>query len=199
MMAARGLHRVLIVSWFTWLWQHGAIQVYEQRRVRFSNIDGLERQDLAIAGEVWLDELVRAPWITREAIKLATHFVRYMRAPDPARMILREIESEVQLGREDMLKTLKQMRTYGAIETFTCDRADLRVSLHLSFLQRLRVLEVTARFGELAMQRGRNPRPWVEAERVTWVPEPDEAERSEAEAETSPPEGVVLAALTAAA
>lgn len=174
--------------------------MYEQRRVRFSTIDGLERQDLAIASEVWLDDLVRAPWITREAIKLATHFVRYMRAPDPERMILREIESEVQLGREDMLKTLKQMRTYGAIESFTCDRADLRVSLHLSFLQRLRVLEITARFAELAMQRGRNPRPWIETERVCWVPAPDQSESSLAsESEPAQLEGAELADLTAAA
>lgn len=173
--------------------------MYEQRRVRFSNIDGLERQDLAIAGEVWLEELARAPWITREAIKLATHFVRYMRAPDPERMILREIESEVQLGREDMLKTLKQMRTYGAIESFTCDRTDLRVALHLSFLQRLRVLEVTARFAELAMQRGRSPRPWIERERVRWVPAPSEAETTDVETETTIPEGTEQPSLVVAA
>jgi hypothetical protein len=152
------------------------MQVYEQRRVRFSNIDGLERQDLAIAGEVWLEEVGRAPWVSREAIRLATHFVRYMRSPDPDRMLLREIESEVQLGRDDMLKTLKQMRTYGAVEAFSCDRTDLRVSLNLSYLQRLRVLEATHRFAELATQRGRSPRPWVERERVHWRPAASEAE-----------------------
>jgi hypothetical protein len=171
--------------------------VYEQRRVRFSNIDGLERQDLAIAGEVWLEEICRAPWVTRDVKKLANHFVRYMRDPRPERMLLHEIESEVQLGRDDMLKTLKQMRTYGAVEAFSCERTDLRVSLNLTFLQRLRVLEVTRRFGELCGARGHSPRPWLGNSSERWEPQPAAAE-PDAEDPTTPGQEPAVGALVAA-
>lgn len=150
--------------------------MHEQRRVRFGSIEGLGREDLAIAGEVWLEDLSRAAWVTREAMKLATHFVRYMRRADPTCMILREIECEYQLSREEVLQALKQMQAYGAVEAFACDRADLRVSLHLSYLQRLRVLEAIARFGTLLGQRGRNPRPWHAVGAAAWQPKPPTAE-----------------------
>lgn len=163
--------------------------MYEQRRVRFSNIDGLEREDLAIAGEVWLEEIGRAPWVTRDVMKLANHFARYMRDPRPERMLLREIESDYQIARAEVLQALKYMRIYGVVEAFSCERADLRVSLHLSFLQRLRVLEVTRRFGEQCGARGQSPRPWLDSTRSRWEPEPGAGEPSaEAEAETVPGE-----------
>jgi hypothetical protein len=42
----------------------------DQRRVRFASVDGIAREDLPLAYEVWLDEFIRAPWMTREAMKL---------------------------------------------------------------------------------------------------------------------------------
>jgi hypothetical protein len=41
------------------------------------------------------------------------------------------------------------MRTFGVVQSFVCEKDDLRVFLLLSLLQRLRVLEVKQRFSVL--------------------------------------------------
>jgi len=46
-------------------------------------------------------------------------------------------------------KALNSMRMYGAVDSFTLDRDDVRVYLNLTPLQRLRVLETKRRLLEL--------------------------------------------------
>lgn len=121
----------------------------EQRRVRFSSIDGIERDDLPLACEIWREDIFKSPWADREAMKLATLFVRYIANPDPSLVVLREIESQCQLTREEVMRSFTIMRSYGAIDSFTFQRDDVRVYLHLSLLQRLRVLETRSRFRQL--------------------------------------------------
>ncbi len=48
--------------------------MHEQRYLRFADVDGLDQRDLAVAADVWLDELSQQTCATREAGKLATHF-----------------------------------------------------------------------------------------------------------------------------
>lgn len=121
----------------------------EQRRVRFSSIDGIERDDIPLACEVWREDIVNSPWADREAMKLATLFVRYIANPDPSLVVLREIESQCQLTREEVMRSFTIMRSYGVIDSFSFQRDDVRVYLHLSLLQRLRVLEARSRFRQL--------------------------------------------------
>ena len=147
----------------------------EQRKVRFSSIEGIDREDLPLACEVWLDDLYHASWVTREAMKLGNQLMRYMCRPDPSTLSLREIESQYQLNHEEVRKALSLMRTFGVAENFFCDRTDLKVALNLTVLQRLRVLEAKHRFGMLA-QKG-NPRPWTAAPDKWLVPEAEGGER----------------------
>ncbi|MFM9941475.1 MAG: hypothetical protein ACKVP7_18475 [Hyphomicrobiaceae bacterium] len=121
----------------------------EQRRVRFSSIEGIERDDLPLACEVWREDIFRSPWADREAMKVATLFVRYIANPDPKLTVLREIESQCQLTREEVVRSFTIMRAYGAIDAFEFQRDDVRVYLHLSLLQRLRVLEARTRMRQL--------------------------------------------------
>lgn len=135
----------------------------DQRRVRFVSIEGINREDLPLACEIWLDDLFRAPWVTREAMKLGTHLMRYIRKATPNALNLREIESAYCLNPEDVRKALLLKRTFGAVESFICEREDLRVALVLTFQQRLKVLEIKNRFATLSFEAGGNSRPWVAA------------------------------------
>ena len=141
----------------------------DQRRLRFSDITGLERRDLPLACEIWLDDLYRATWITREAMKLATYFVRYIGRPDANALTVREIETQCQLSAEDLRKALVLMRSFNAVEGFLIDRNDIRVGLKLSHLQRLRTLEAKHRFAELLGRPSNSSWPWSGGDEK-WVP-----------------------------
>ena len=143
----------------------------DQRRLRFSDITGIERRDLPMAAEIWLDELFRATWINRESMKLAAYFVRYMSRPDANALTLREIENQCQLNTDEVRKSLVLMRTFGAIEAFLIDRNDIRVGLRLSLLQRLRTLEARSRMLELSGRPAGSSWTWFKEE-TKWVPTP---------------------------
>lgn len=138
----------------------------DNRRVRFASIDGLRRGDLLVAGEIWLDDVFKSCWATREAMKLATHLVRYMAAPDPAVLTLSAIEGKLQLGSEEIKFALRLMQMYGSVEAFVFERDELRVALHLSCLQRLRVMEVRSRLELLTGTASQEP----PIDESTWLP-----------------------------
>ena len=60
-----------------------------------------------------------------------------MANPDPTRVIVREIEREYQLVRDDLQRALLLMRNFMAIDGYTIDKDDIKVALNLSLLQRL--------------------------------------------------------------
>jgi hypothetical protein len=140
--------------------------VIEHRRVRFTSIEGIERADIALACEIWLDDLCRATWVSPETMRLGVHLMRYITRPDPQSLTMRAIEMQCLLGIEEVRKTLGLMRAHGVVESYYCDRTDLKVALHLSILQRLRTLESRHRFQALAGPG--DPRPWSER-KVSWV------------------------------
>lgn len=138
----------------------GTIDMIENRRARFTSIDGIERDDLPLAYEIWVDDHFQSPWANRESMKFAQHLVRYMASPKSFNLSLGELESIVQLNPEEVRKTLAVMQSFGAIDSYTLDRlAGVTVYLNLSFHQRLRVLESKRRFAAVAMGK----RPWVRA------------------------------------
>lgn len=120
--------------------------MHDMRRVRFAAIDGLERADLPLANEIWLDDLYRSSWASKEAMKLGCHLVRYMVRPDAVMLSFSQFETVCQLSPDEARKTLQVMKVFGVIQDFTCERNDIRMQLHLSLLQRLRVLEAKQRF-----------------------------------------------------
>lgn len=132
----------------------------DKRRARFSSIEGIERDDLPLAFEVWLEDQYHAPWATRESMKLAQHLVRYMAASSTYNLSLGELESLVQLNPEETRKTLAIMQSFGAVDAYTIDRlAGVNVQINLTFHQRLRVLEAKRRFAAVALGK----RPWTKA------------------------------------
>jgi hypothetical protein len=130
----------------------------DMRKVRFFCIDGVDRLDLPLAYEIWLDDIYRAPWGNREMMKLAAYLVRYMQMPEQTLLTPAEVESVCQLNAEEARKLLAAMRGFGAIESYTYDRKAIAIALNLNFLQRLRVLETKHRFGHLSAGTGK---PWL--------------------------------------
>ena len=143
----------------------------EQRRVRFSSIDGIDRADLPLACEIWLHDLFSASWVTREAMKLGSHLARYICRPEASTLNVMDIESHCQLNHEEVRKALSLMRSFGAAENFLCDRVDVKAALTLTVLQRLKVLETKHRFAMLA--RADSVRPWISPKEKWRLPEDD--------------------------
>jgi hypothetical protein len=145
------------------------VVVSEHRRLRFSDILGIERSDLPFACDIWLEDIFKAPWITREAMKLSAYFVRYMTKPDANALTLREVEMQCQLPPDELRKSLVLMRSFNAVEGFLIDRNDIRVGLKLSHMQRLRTLEARSRFAALLKEPVKQDWPWVVLDEK-WVP-----------------------------
>ncbi len=141
----------------------------DARRVRFETIEGLQRRDLGIASEIWLRDVCDAKWASREASRLAAHFVRYMSSPDAKQLAMSRIEHQVQLTREEILAALRLLRIYRAVELYSVEGDELRVALHLSTLQRLQTLEARHRLEFLTRQTV--PEPVLAAPGSRWVPQ----------------------------
>ena len=147
----------------------GAV-VIDQRRLRFADITGLERRDLPLATEIWLDDLYKAVWVNRETMKLCAYFVRYMGRPEAGALTLREIENQCQLNADEVRKSLVLMRTFGLVEAFVIDRSDIRVALRLSITQRLRALEAKHRLKQLLGEPTSNSVLWSTGDQK-WLPD----------------------------
>jgi hypothetical protein len=132
----------------------------ENRRLRFAEIDGLDRSDLPLAAEVWLEDIKSQSWASRDIVKLATLFLRYLLNPTPEMLRLSRIERICQLDRMQVLEALRLMQVFGAVDAYAVDGDSISVSLNLGLLQRFRVLSVRKKFEELLSE----PRPnWPEA------------------------------------
>ncbi|KAB2847925.1 MAG: hypothetical protein F9K44_12200 [Hyphomicrobiaceae bacterium] len=122
----------------------------DQRRVRFINLDGFERADITMAAEIWLNDLVRSPWATPEAMKLAAHMVNYIRSASTSTLLFRELETQLQVTREQVSRSLSLMRIFGFVSAFVIEREDMRAGLYFNSSQRLRLLEAKDRLSELS-------------------------------------------------
>jgi hypothetical protein len=83
----------------------------ENRRIRFATIDGLNRDDLPLAAEVWREDLRSEVWATRDMLRLATLLVRYMANARPEHATLSYIERTCQLDHPQIQEALRLMRT----------------------------------------------------------------------------------------
>lgn len=156
---------------------------HERRLIRFASISGIDRKELPIAAEVWIDSISQSNWADREILKLSNVCSRYMRDPQPKSVALRVIEQTAGLDRGKIDNCLRLMVLYGAVETYDCGGEYMRASLYLTYLQRLRVLEIRRRFCELHPENTPRALPWHKSE-VNWLPQTVPAKKEEDEAET---------------
>ena len=139
----------------------------DQRRVRFVNLDGFDRADITMAAEIWLQELVNSPWATPETMKLGAHMINYIRSSSTNSLAFRELETVLQVTREQVSRALSLMRIFGFVSAFVVEREDMRAGLFLNSLQKLRLLEVKDRLSELS--QGLSPAQATES--TPWTPQ----------------------------
>lgn len=124
----------------------------DQRRVRFATLGIMTREDLPICVDIWLEDALKAPWATRETMKLAGVMASYILKPSPEAVRLRAIEDQHQLQKDHIRRALGLMSLFGAIEGYSLAEDELRVAMRLSRLQTLRALEVKQKLAELEPQ-----------------------------------------------
>ena len=100
----------------------GTVIMIENRRARFGNLPGVGKDEITTAAEIWLEDIVRAPWATREAMKLAAHLVNYMLSANRTYLHIREMETQLQLNREEINRALSLMRLFRVITAFAVKR-----------------------------------------------------------------------------
>ena len=121
----------------------------EKRRVRFSSIQGMTRDDLPLAAEVWQSDIIGQIWTSREVLKLSVLLAKYMREADEQIVSASNIERVCSMDVAQTRDTLRQMQMFGAVEAFSFKDSYLHASLCLTLLQRIRVLELRERLIEL--------------------------------------------------
>lgn len=140
----------------------------DARHLRFADISGIKRIDLPIAVEIWLHDITASSWANRDVLKLATLFSQYIKAPQADRLTYQVIAAATGLERGQVSEAVKAMIAFGAVHDFDGSGERLKATLNLSFLQRLRVLEVCSRFAELRTELIDQELPWQAAE-LSWA------------------------------
>lgn len=143
----------------------------EQRRVRFSTLGELTKNELHLAIEVWFEDAMKAPWASKETMKLAGILHLYMMNPSTDCLSLKMVEDFYQVNADSARRALVLFTLYGMIDAHSIDGNELRAALRLSRLQTLRVLEARQRLAELsgAGQCDVGPKPIKSTEKV-WLP-----------------------------
>lgn len=165
----------------------------DQRRVRFATLDPFAREDLPLIVEVWRDDVVRAPWATREVMKLAAVLTRYVLDPDSMPMSMGGLENNHHLMRQDVRRALGVMSIFGVVGAFSIDKDELRVALNLTFAQKVRVYELRRAVADMTAacemrhdHANELPSPFASSEgQQPWLPDAPETPRTAVPAEAS--------------
>lgn len=123
----------------------------DKRRIRFNDLEGLTRDDLPLATEIWLDDICEGRWSTSEVQKIGAVLMGWIRSPDLAEHEARSMEDKYRLTREEVQRAFNLLKLFGFVESFSVDREGVKAVVRLSILQRLRVLEAKRRYQELLL------------------------------------------------
>jgi len=156
----------------------------ENRRIRFNDMDGLDRSDLPLAAEIWLETVCGGRWSSAEVQKVAAILAGWVRDPSLAEAEHRAIEDKYRLTREEVSRAFSLLKLFGFIEAFTVDREGVKAALKLGTLIKIRVIETRQRYRDLiaAAEASADSR-WLPQEASSAETEPCESEASALEPE----------------
>ena len=143
------------------------------RCIRFASLGELSVADLELAVDVWLDDALKAPWATKESMKLAGVMCRYMLDPAGNQLNLKNMEDQYQLSADAARRSLVLYALYGMIDAYSTDNNELRAALRLSRLQTFRVLKIKRELRVLDGDVG------IAVAATPWSPEPVTATKAE--------------------
>lgn len=113
--------------------------------VHFAAVDFIDADERGIAAEVWLDDICRAPWPSKEALKIGAFLSRLAAEGTTTPLHLKDIESRYNIQQGEITMSLNMLQTFRTIEGFDSDRGQIVVRLRLGLLQSIRVREAYAR------------------------------------------------------
>lgn len=158
----------------------------DKRCIRFASLGELSVDDLELAVDVWLDDALKAPWASKESMKLAGVLCRYMLDPAGDCLNMKSIEDQYQLNSDSARRALVLFALYGMIDAYTTEKNELRAALRLSRLQMFRVVQIKREMNRMDQGLG------IPRADISWspvavaAPAPDTAAPATA-VEASPP------------
>lgn len=121
-----------------------------QPAVRYANFTAASADDLDLMSEIWLLDVCAAPWVSREAQKLAAFIATMLNSGRTNEVFLRDIESLLNIQPEETNRGLKLLKTFRAVEDFNIEKGRLTLSVRVGKLQRLHMLDAKAKLDALA-------------------------------------------------
>lgn len=121
----------------------------DRRHAHFASLGELSSLDLSLAVDIWLEDAIKAPWATKETMKLAGILCRYMLEPKADRLKFKSIEDAYQLNADALRRSLVLFQLFGLVDTYSVEGSGLRAALRLSQVQLLRLMEAKHRLAEL--------------------------------------------------
>lgn len=119
--------------------------------VSFAAVDFIDADERAIAAEVWLEELCRSAWTTKEVMKIGAFLSKLCAESSMAPLHLKDIESRYNIQQGEIMMALNMMTTFRVVDSFDTERGQIIVRLRLGLIQSIRVREERAKLAALAV------------------------------------------------
>ena len=102
-----------------------------------------------IAAEVWISDVVGAPWASKEAMKIAAFMAKSLGEGGFGEIYMKDIESRYNIQQGEITMALNLLQTFRAVEGYVVERGQLKARLRLGVIQQIRVREELARLAKL--------------------------------------------------
>lgn len=117
---------------------------------RYCNFEAENADDLELMSELWLLDVCAAPWVSREAQKLAAYIVTIVGSGRTSDVYLRDIESSMNILPEETARGLRLLKAFRVVEDFLIEKGKLTLTIRVSKLQLLKYLDAKDKFAALA-------------------------------------------------
>ena len=94
--------------------------------------------------ELWLLDVCAAPWVSREAQKLAAYIVTIIGSGKTADVYLRDLETSINILPEETARGLRLLKAFRVVDDFLIDKGKLALTIRVGKLQLLKFLEAAA-------------------------------------------------------
>lgn len=108
---------------------------------RYCNFQAENAGDLELMSEIWLLDVCAAPWVSREAQKLAAYVVTIISSGRASDVYLRDLETSMNILPEETARGLRLLKAFRVVDDFLIDKGKLVLTIRVGKLQLLKFLE----------------------------------------------------------
>ncbi len=116
---------------------------------RYCNFEAENADDLELMSELWLLDVCAAPWVSREAQKLAAYIVTIIGSGKTSDVYLRDLETNMNILPEETARGLRLLKAFRVVDDFLIDKGKLALTIRVSKLQLLKYLDAKDRLAAL--------------------------------------------------